>query len=60
MTSDELKAIKERIGWDWSQLARELHVDLATLWRWRNDRSPIPGVATVALQALADGWRPQP
>jgi DNA-binding transcriptional regulator YiaG len=59
VTNVELKAARTRLGLTQAGLAALLRVDGRTIRKWEAGDREIPGTAEVALEALADGWRPK-
>jgi DNA-binding transcriptional regulator YiaG len=55
----EFKDAQERIGWSNRRMAAALGVTEDTVCIWRNGRREVPGPVSVAVKALADGWRPE-
>ncbi len=63
-TPDDLKAARHRLGWSLRTMARALRLagapeKAATRVREMEDgRREISGPVAVAVEAFADGWRP--
>jgi DNA-binding transcriptional regulator YiaG len=60
MTPSAFKQYRQQLGLTQSGLAALLRVDGRTVRKWEAGDREIPGTAEVALEALADGWRPKP
>jgi DNA-binding transcriptional regulator YiaG len=58
MTAAGIRAARSKLGLTQAGLAALLRSDLRTVQRWESGERGIPGPAAVALDALADGWRP--
>ena len=64
-TPADLKAARARLGWSLRTMARALRLagtpeKAATRVREMEDgRRPISGPVGVAVEAFADGWRPE-
>lgn len=64
-TPDDLKAARHELGWSLRQMARALRLagtpeKAATRVREMEDgRREISGPVCVAVEAFADGWRPE-
>lgn len=56
MDHRQFKALQEQLGWSGTRLATELGVKPLSVTRWRNGAN-IPGPVSLAMQALASGWR---
>ena len=53
MKSEEIKALRNRLGFTQEQLARDLCVSFATINRWENGRSRPKGIFLKALNAIS-------
>lgn len=61
MTGDELKSAMKRLGLSSRGLAEVLRLGAngdVTVRRWLRGNPPISGPASVAIEALLSGWRP--
>lgn len=52
MSGDDLSAWMTEHDYSQTRLAHALGVDMATIWRWRNGKSPIPPYLHLALIGL--------
>lgn len=59
MTPAIFKSYRIQLGLSQSGLAELLRSDTRTIRRWEAADREIPGPAEVAIEALADGWRPK-
>lgn len=59
MTSKELQITLRDMGVSGAQMARWLNVTPLTVTRWKTGATPIPGPASIAMEALSTGWRPK-
>lgn len=59
MAPAQLKAYRQQLGLTQSGLAALLRCDARTVRKWEAGDREIPGPAEVAVEALADGWRPK-
>ena len=50
MTAEEVRALRDKLGWTRLRTAAELGVDPATIYRW--ERTGVDGVQAYALRAL--------
>lgn len=59
MTAAGLKAFRERMGWNRSELAEHLGADRKTVGRYEDGKTkPIPKYVALACAALAHGLPP--
>ncbi len=54
MTGDEIKALRDRLGWTQEQLARRLGVSFTTINRWERGRFQASPMAVTLLRQLQD------
>lgn len=59
MTPSTFKAYRQQLGLTQAGLAALMRCDARTIRKWEGDEREIPGPAEVAIEALADGWRPR-
>lgn len=52
MMPEEIKALRDRLGWTQEQMARELGVSWTTVNRWENGRVKPSRLAVLALERL--------
>lgn len=57
MTADELRAVRDDLGYSRTELGAALGVDQATVWRWEQGQRAIPSYLPLALDTLL--WRVQ-
>jgi DNA-binding transcriptional regulator YiaG len=53
MTAEEVKALREQLGWTQERMARELGVSFATVNRWEKGHRSPSHLAEKTLQRLA-------
>lgn len=58
MDALEFKVTQAKADLTGRQLAQMLELDEATISRYRRGHVVVPGAVSVAMRALADGWRP--
>jgi hypothetical protein len=59
MSCKEFIQAQERIGCTGAQLARWMGLSTLTITRYRTGAAPVPGPVSLAMKALASGWRPE-
>jgi DNA-binding transcriptional regulator YiaG len=52
LKADEVRAIRERLGWPQTTLAERMSVDVRTVRRWESQG--VDGPAAVLLEKLAE------
>lgn len=60
MNPTTLRAAPAALGLSGRGLARVLDVNEKTWRRWVAGQVPIPRSVALAVQAMLDGWQPQP
>lgn len=64
MTGSELKAARTALGLSVKEMARALRLSEAsgedTIRKWERDKTPISGPASVAVEAMLEGFIPKP
>lgn len=53
MTAEEVKALREQLGWTQERMARELGVSFATVNRWEKGHTTPSNLAEKTLERLA-------
>jgi len=58
MNKEDFRTAQAKIGCTAAQLARWLDLTPLTITRYRTGYLPVPGPVSLAVKALASGWRP--
>jgi DNA-binding transcriptional regulator YiaG len=54
MTPDQVKALRQRVGWSQTQLAKYLRLDPSSVSRMESKDGMVSGPAAVLLEQLAE------
>ncbi len=60
MTSAEVAALREDLGWSRAEMARFLGVAALTVTRWEDGRSPPTGTSRAVLDAIREALNTAP
>ena len=52
MTTKQFEKLQKQLGFSDAELAEQLDVDRATVWRWKSDKKRIDKVTELALLYL--------